>query len=113
MPPRDDRRRPSDVDDHRLDDGYPVTSESLALEYGSRRLAFDPDATGDRFVDALDRLIAGSYDSPHEVRTGITVDRVPHPATIRDESDVLPGDERVDRRRWTSSVESDDDERDQ
>lgn len=107
MPPRDDRRRSPDVDDRRLDDGYPVTTESLALEYGSRRLSFAPDATGDRFVDALDRLLAGSYDSPHEVRTGITVDPVPHPATIREEADVLPGDERVDRRPWTFSGESD------
>lgn len=106
MPPRDDRRRPPDVDDHRLDDGYPVTTESLALEYGSRRLAFSPDATGDRFVDTLDRLLAGSYDSSHEVRTGITVDTVPDPATIREEADVLPGDERVDRRPWTSADES-------
>lgn len=107
MPPRDDRRRPPDVDDHGIDDGYPVTSEALALEYGSRRLAFSPDATGDRFVDVLDRLIAGSYDSPHEVRTAIAVDPVPYPATILEESDVLPGDERVDRRPWTFSDESD------
>ena len=106
MPPRDDRRRPPDVDDPRLDDGYPVTSESLALEYGSRRLAFSPDATGDRFVDALDRLIAGRHDSPHEVRTGITVDPVPHPTTILEESDTLPGGERIDRPPWTSSDES-------
>ncbi|MFQ3295930.1 MAG: hypothetical protein ACI9PP_000702 [Halobacteriales archaeon] len=36
MAPRDDPRRPMDVEDHRLDEGYPVTIESLALEYGSR-----------------------------------------------------------------------------
>jgi hypothetical protein len=107
MSNRDDRRRPTDVDDHRLDDGYPVTNESLALEYGSRRIAFDPEATGDRFVDTLDRLVAGSYDSPHEVRTAITVDSVPHPTTIREETAVLPGGEPVDRIPWTSIDESD------
>ncbi|MFT4891197.1 MAG: hypothetical protein ACI9YT_002122 [Halobacteriales archaeon] len=107
----EDRRQPPDVDDHRLDDGYPVTSESLALEYGGRRLAFSPESTGDRFVDVLDRLVAGSYDSPHEVRTGIAVDSAPYPATIREETSVLPGEERVERRPWASSDESGESER--
>ncbi|MEF8757446.1 MAG: hypothetical protein V5A33_04340 [Halobacteriales archaeon] len=106
MPGPEDRRRPPDVEENRLDDGYPVTSESLALEYGSRRLAFEPTATGDRFVDVLDRLVAGSYDSPHEVRTGIAVESTPKPATIREDTNVLPGDERVDRLPWATSDES-------
>lgn len=103
MAPRDDPRRPVDVDDHRLDEGYPVTIELLALEYGSRQLAFEPTATGDRFVDVLDRLAGGTYDSPQEVRTGIRTERGPDVAIIREKADIFPGEERVDRQPWTSA----------
>lgn len=110
MPQSDDRRGPGGVDESRLDEGYPVTSEALAVEYGSRRLAFAPDATGDRFVDVLDRLVDGSYDSPHEVRSGIAQELVPQPGMIREDTSVLPGDERVDKRPWAWSAESDESE---
>jgi len=106
MPNPDDRRRPTDADDHRLDDGYAVTSVGLAVEYGSRRLAFAPEATGDRFVDVLDRLVDGSYDSPHEVRSGVALELVPQPGMIREDTSVLPDDERVDKRPWARSAES-------
>jgi hypothetical protein len=106
-PPDDDRRHPRDADGPGLDAGYPVSNELLALEYGGRRLAFAPNATGDRFVDVLDRLVPGSYDSPHEVRSGIGTDGTPDVAIIREESTVLPGDELVDRRQWTSAEDAD------
>lgn len=103
MAPRDARRRPADVDDHRLNEGYPVTTQSLALEYGSRRLVFEPTATGDRFVDVLDRLAGGTYDSAQEVRTGVRTEGRPDEAVIRENGDILPDEERVDLQPWTSA----------